>query len=134
MCISIIRRVGIIKVSSRRRNTLRDNDGYNESIDSQHARHDNGNNVFNDTRGMVDSHVTYTQTGPPSTPGGTPTGENHAGTGAHVAAAKGGERREQVIETYLLCYCYSRTLFTYKKGAQSGQVSLPATTSVMALS
>jgi len=88
MRVSIVRRISIASILSRRRYRLRNDDRHNQSVNTQDTRHDNGNNSFNDTGWVIDTHLAYTETGPPGTPGRAPTAENHAGGGAHVAAVE----------------------------------------------
>ena len=84
MHITIIRRILVRLVLRGRGNGLGNNDTNNQSVDAQNTRHDNGDNVTNDTSGVIDTHVTNAQTGTPRPPGRTPRGQNHTNGGAHV--------------------------------------------------
>ena len=85
MHITIVGGILIRRVLRRRGNGLGDNDTDNQTVDTQNTSHDNGDNITNDTGGVVDTHVADTESGTPSAPGGSPRGENHAHGGAHVA-------------------------------------------------
>lgn len=67
---------------------LRNNDGYNQTVNAENTRHDNRDNVFDNTGGMINAHVTDAKSGTPSSPGAAPTGQNHTEGCAHVATAK----------------------------------------------
>lgn len=54
-------------------NGLGDDDGHNQTVNAQNTSHDNGDNVFDDSGGMVNAHVTDTQPGSPGSPGTPPT-------------------------------------------------------------
>lgn len=62
-------------------------DGYDQSVNTEDTRHDNRHNVLDDTFGMVDTHLANAQASSPGSPGGTPTGENHTTAGAKISAA-----------------------------------------------
>ena len=84
--ITIVRRILVRRVLRRHRNSLRDNNTDNETINTQNTRHDDGYNVTNDTSGVIYTHVTNAQTGTPGAPGRTPWRQNHANGGTHVSA------------------------------------------------
>ena len=78
MRVSIVRRISIGLILIGLDDCLCNNDGNNESVNSQDTCHDNGNNVFNDSSGMVDTHLANTEASLPGSPGASPTGQNHA--------------------------------------------------------
>jgi len=79
---------------------LNDNDGYDESVNTEHTSHDNGDNIFDNPSGMVNSHVTHTETRPPGAPGTAPGSQNHTtrrtqvSTGATTKCVSGAETKE----------------------------------------
>ena len=95
MRVSIVQGILIAHILSRRGNTLRNNDTHNEAINTQNTCHDNGDNVFDNTRGMINTHMTNTETSTPCPPRRTPTTEDHTKRSAQVAA----------VVVLLLCVC-----------------------------
>ena len=148
MRVTIVHRIGVGHVGCRHGDRLDDNDGNNQTINTQNTRHDNGHNVFDDTSGMINAHVAYAQTGPPSSPGRAPATQDHAAGGAHVAAViiinivatKEQNKRVVVVRKQEEHYQplgthrkrrYSAGYFcraTYKPAAQDGHISAPCTT------
>ena len=100
MCISIKCRVRIrVIILIRWHHCLGDNDGHNESVDTQDTRHDNGDNIFDNSGRMVNPHVTDAESSLPGSPGGSPGTENHAQGCSQIAAVCVREKRaKQRIE------------------------------------
>jgi len=87
--ISIVQGVGCDHARGRCADALRNDDRHDQSVDTQHAGHDNRDDVFNNALGIVDAHLADAETRFPRSPRRSPVGENHARSGTEVAEERG---------------------------------------------
>jgi hypothetical protein len=80
--------IGIVAFSSWWRYSLCYNDSDNQSINTQNTSHHNGNDVFNNPFGMINTHVTDSHSSSPCSPCRSECGKNHATASTEVPTVK----------------------------------------------
>jgi hypothetical protein len=83
--ISVEATISVVTTRTRRNYGLCNNNTDNESIDTQDTRHDNGNDILDDSCGVIHSHIAQSETGPPGSPGTSPTRTDHANGSTRVS-------------------------------------------------
>ena len=78
MSVSVEQRVRSRLLGGGRADTLNQDDGNDEAVDSKHSRHDDGDDVLDDPLGIVDSHLAHSHTCPPRAPRRSPVGQDAA--------------------------------------------------------
>ena len=78
MCIRGEQTVCGLAVSIWGSDGLCEDDGYDESVNTQDTRHDNGDDVLDDSGGVVNTHFADSASSLPGSPCRTEVGKDHA--------------------------------------------------------